>query len=64
MEYHQNDSFIRWPLTLAPYLCVVIPIYFENATDAEDFAKAIQKWSPAIGTPIVGNGWEFLILFS
>ena len=48
VEQYHTEGGIRWPLTLSPYLCVVIPVNLEHQKDAVDFVLAVNEWCPAI----------------
>merc|ERR1712137_1125647 len=43
VEQYHTERGIRWPLTLAPFQCVVIPLNLEHQKDAIDFILAVQE---------------------
>ncbi|GHT67454.1 proline--tRNA ligase [Spirochaetia bacterium] len=45
IEEHHDDAGIIWPLTVAPYHVIIVPIKYEGAikTAADDLAAALEK---------------------
>ncbi|GHV62500.1 proline--tRNA ligase [Spirochaetia bacterium] len=45
IEEHHDDTGIIWPLTIAPYHVIIVPIKYEGAvkTAADDLAAALEK---------------------
>ncbi|GHV53290.1 proline--tRNA ligase [Spirochaetia bacterium] len=46
IEEHHDDAGIIWPLTIAPYHVIIVPIKYEGAvkTAADDLAAALERF--------------------